>query len=171
MQHGGATNTPGQDRAGNSRSEPTLASAERLCRATGCKRQVSLLDKASAPGAGDSKFESWAGHARERDNAAGSRHRCTQQAPKRCPHQESNLGCRGHDATSEPLDDVDPGGLAGAAAMPTRHSIEIRAAPPMCAAAKIAAAVNRAVPRIEPGPSCTRSENHATRPSSRVRGL
>ena len=26
----------------------------------------------------------------------------------KCPHQESNLGCRGHDATSYPLDEVDP---------------------------------------------------------------
>ncbi len=155
----------------NTRSQQTLASAERHCRATGCKRPVGLMDEASAPGAGDSRFESWAGHARERVNAAGSRHRGTQLAPKRCPHQGSNLGCRGHDATPKPLDDVDPGGLTGAAAMPTRHCIETRVAPPRCAAAKIAAAVNRAVPGIEIGTSRTRTENHATRQDSRVRGL
>jgi hypothetical protein len=27
-----------------------------------CRRPVGLMDKASAPGAGDSRFESWAGH-------------------------------------------------------------------------------------------------------------
>ena len=37
------------------------------------------------------------------DDAAFSAHRASSKA---CPHQESNLGCRGHNATSWPLDDV-----------------------------------------------------------------
>ena len=33
-----------------------------LCNMEACRRSVGLMDKALAPGAGDSRFESWAGH-------------------------------------------------------------------------------------------------------------
>ena len=61
------------------------------------------MDKASAYGAGDCRFESYRGHlivrGQDMHSFMGGQSRHV-YGPIQCPHQESNLGCRGHDATS-----------------------------------------------------------------------
>ena len=52
----------------------------------------------------------------------------------KCPHQDLNLGCRGHNATSEPLDDVVHGGHGiSANTFRRRHTHHVEAPPALCA--------------------------------------